>query len=178
MTKVERLTWCILAVKESFHQDNKGAKPEMKEKITAILSEVGPDLLEPPHVVPVLMELFAGDRQQALTQQEQLLAHLVACHYCQTAAKFLIGVAQGVDRENNESEEDAHDLLKSFADIDRKIEAHRYEMLAVYAETIVAKGRDEAAALFPDLAAHLLICSDCRLIIEETVAFIKAEDTG
>jgi hypothetical protein len=150
----------------------------MKEEITMMLSEVGPDLLEPPHVVPALMELFAGDRQQALPEQEQLFTHLVACQYCRTAAMFLLGIAQECDRRNNDPEEVAHDLLMRFADLDRRIEAHRYERLGVYAETIVTAGRDKAAELFPDIAAHLNACPDCRSMIEETVVFIEAEDTG
>jgi len=151
----------------------------MKEDKATVMSEVGPELLEPPHILSVLMELFAGDRQQALAQQEQLFAHLAACHYCRTAAMVLLGVAQEYDRINNDPEEVAHDLLVRLANIDRKLEAHRYERLGVYAETILAKGRDEAAALFPDLAAHLSACADCRLMLEETVAFIiEAENTG
>lgn len=154
----------------------------MKKKISTILPEVGPDLLEPPHVVPVLMELFAGDTQQALTQQEDVFAHLVACHYCRTAAIFLLGVAEEYDRRNNDPIEVAHDLLMRFADIDRKIgmiEAQKYERLGVYAEAIVAKGRNEAAELFPDLAVHLSACPDCRAMVEETVAFLnEAEDKG
>lgn len=154
----------------------------MKKEITAILPKIGPDLLEPPHVVPALVELFAADKQQALTQQEDVFAHLVTCHYCRTAAMFLIGVAQEVDRENNESEEDAQELLLFFAELDHKIgvnEAQKYERLAVYAETIVEKGRDEAAELFPDLVAHLSGCPDCNLMVEETVVFlVEAEDTG
>jgi len=151
----------------------------MQEDKATVMSEVGPDLLEPPHVLPVLMELFAGDRQQALAQQEQLLAHLAACHYCRTAVVFLLSVAQEYDHRNNNPEEVVHDLLVGFANIDRKIEAHRYERLGVYAEAIAAEGRDKAAALFPDLAAHLRACSDCRSMLEETVAFIiEAENTG
>lgn len=154
----------------------------MSKEITTIISEASPDLLEPPHVVPVLMELFAGDTQQAFAQQKDVFAHLVACHYCRTAAMFLLGVAEEYEHRNNDPVDVVHDLLTRFADIDRKIgmkEAQKYERLAFYAETIVAKSRDEAAELFPDLAAHLSVCSDCRSMVEETVAFlIEAEDTG
>lgn len=146
------------------------------------MSEVGPDLLEPPHVVSVLMELFAGDTHQALAQQENMFTHLVACHYCRTAAMFLLGVAEEYDRRNNDPIDVVHDLLTRFADIDRKIgmiEAQKYERLGVYAETIVAKGCDKAAELFPDIATHLSSCPDCRAMVEETVNFLnEAEDTG
>ncbi len=101
----------------------------MKENKAAVMFEIGPDLFVPPHVLSILMELFAGERQQALSQQEQLLEHLAACHYCRTAVVVLLGVAQEYDRRNNDPEESAHDLLIRFANISRAIEAHEYERL-------------------------------------------------
>ena len=44
-------------------------------------SQFHPDLFVSPHVLPTLMELFAGEKQDAFSQQEQLLPHLVECHY-------------------------------------------------------------------------------------------------
>ncbi|MGB8346639.1 MAG: hypothetical protein WCD86_17260 [Ktedonobacteraceae bacterium] len=137
-----------------------------------ITTDGGPDLLVPPHMLPTLMELFAGDRQRALIQQEQLLAHLAACHHCRTALLFLLSVAQEVDRRNKDPEDVAHDLLVRLAALDRMIEAHRYERVGVYAETVVAEGREKAALLFPALATHLSTCTACRSMVEETVAFI------
>lgn len=139
--------------------------------------ETDPDLLSPPHVLSLLMELFAGDRQQALAQQEHLSVHLAACQHCRTAAIVLLSVAQAYDRRNNDPEDVAHDLLVRLVALDRKIEAHRYERLGVYAEAIVAEGHDKAATLFPDLAAHLRSCPDCRSMLEATVDFL-AEQTG
>ncbi len=145
----------------------------MKEDNITVLSEVGPDLFEPPHILPALMELFAGDKQQALLQQEHLLAHLTTCHYCRTSIVFLLGVAQEYDHINNNAEESAHDLLIRIANINRLIiEAHDYEQLGAYAEAIMADGQDKANLRFPDVTAHLRICSDCRSALETTVNFI------
>ena len=86
---------------------------------------------------------------------------------------------QEYDRRNHEPGDVAPDLLTRFAALDGKIEAHRYERLAVYAETIVSSGRDKAAERFPELSAHLDACSDCRVVVDETVAFImEAEPSG
>jgi hypothetical protein len=121
-----------------------------------------------------LMELFAGDRQQAHAEPEQVFTHLVVCQYCRTAVMVLLGVAQEYDRRNGDPGDVAHELLVRFATIDRKIEAEAqwHERLAVYAEAIARSGRDKAAERFPDLTAHLAACSDCRSMVEETVAFI------
>lgn len=151
----------------------------MNEDNATVMSEVGPDLFVPPHVLSVLMELFAGERQQALSQQEQLLAHLATCHYCRTAVVVLLGIAQEYDRRNNDPEKPAHDLLVSFANISNAIEAHEYERLGAYAEAIVAEGREKADMRFHDVAAHLRACPDCRLALEATVTFItESEETG
>lgn len=133
------------------------------------MSKIDPDLFVPPHVLPVLMELFAGERQQALSQQEQLLAHLTECHYCRTAVVFLLDVAQEYDRRNNDPEEPAHALLVRFANISRALEAHEYERLGAYAEAIVAEGRNKADLCFPDVVAHLRRCPDCRSVLKATV---------
>ena len=153
----------------------------MKEENAKVITAVGPDLLVPPHVLPLLMELFAGDRKQALAQQEQLLAHLTTCHYCRTAVMVLLSYAQEYDRRNNNPEEPTRDLLTRFADISCTIEAREaqeFERLGAYAEAIVAEGRKRAARRFPDVAAHMKMCPDCRSALDATVAFItKAEET-
>ena len=76
----------------------------MKEDNAKVITVVGPDLLVPPHVLPLLMELFAGDIRQASSQQEHLLAHLATCHYCRTAVMVLLSYAQEYDHINNNSE--------------------------------------------------------------------------
>jgi hypothetical protein len=147
----------------------------MKEESVAAIAGFGPDLFVPPHILPTVMELLAGERQQAFTQQEQLIAHLAVCHYCRTAVVVLLGLAQEYDRRNNNSEEVVHNLLMHFANISREIEAHEayeYERLGAYAEAIVAEGQDKADLRFPDVAVHLNICSDCRSAIEATVSSI------
>jgi len=154
----------------------------MKEDNAKVITAVGPDLLVPPHVLSLLMELLAGDRQQALSQQEQLLAHLTTCHYCRTAVMVLLSYAQEYDRRNNNPEKPTRELLMRFAGISRAIEAgeaQEFERLGVYAETIVAEGQEKAAQRFPDVAAHLKTCPDCRSALEATVAFIiGTEETG
>jgi predicted anti-sigma-YlaC factor YlaD len=154
----------------------------MKEDNAKVITVVGPDLLVPPHVLPLLMELFAGDIQQASSQQEQLLAHLATCHYCRTAVMVLLSYAQEYDCRNNDPEKPTRDLLTHFANISRAIEAREaqeFERLGVYAETIVAEGQEKAAQRFPDVAAHLKMCPDCRSALDATVAFISGtEETG
>ncbi len=135
----------------------------------------GPDLLSPPHVLAALMELFAGDKQQALSQQDQMIAHITACHQCRTAVMVLLSYAQEYDRRNDLSEEPTRELVTRFAHISRAIEmreAHEFERLAVYAETIHSEGQEQAAERYPALVAHLQICPECRSAVEATVAFL------
>ena len=149
-----------------------------KVSVVKAIDEFGPDLLVSPHILPQLMELFVGDRQQALSQQKQLITHITDCHYCRTAVMVLLSYAQEYDSRYN-PEEPAHDLLERFAAISRKIEAREareFERLAVYAETIAKEGLENAAQRFPEIAAHLKICSDCRSAVEKTVASLTREE--
>jgi hypothetical protein len=153
----------------------------MQEDNADVITLVGTKLLASPHVLPVLMELFAGDKQQALMQQEQLLAHLTTCHYCRTAVIVLLSYAQEYDRRNNDPEAPTRDLLKRFADISRTLEAREareFERLAAYAEAIVADGREKAAQRFPDVATHVNICGDCRSALDGTVASLSSGRKG
>ena len=153
----------------------------MEEDDATIMSQVGPDLSAPPHVLPLLIELFVGEKQQALSQQEHLQEHLATCHYCRTAVVVLLHVEQEYDRRNNDPEEPAHDLIMRFVHISEEIEAreaHEIERMGAYAEAIVSEGREKAAQRFPDVAAHLRTCPDCCSAVEATVAFItEAEET-
>src|SRR5690348_7195559 len=118
----------------------------MKEDRLAAITGFSPDLLLSPHVLPLLMELFAGERPQVIVPVEQLLDHLKICHYCRTAVVVLLGFAGEYDRRNNDSQEPALGLLKRFADISREIEACEaliYERLGAYAEFRTKEGQDK-----------------------------------
>lgn len=145
----------------------------MKEENTGILSKIGPDLLVPPHILPAVMELLAGDSPPDSLQQDHLLSHLAACHYCRTAIVFMLKVAQEYDRINNNAEEPVRDLLDQFVRISQEAEmqeAREYERMGVYAETIARLGQEKADLSFPDIAAHMQICPDCRSVVWDTVA--------
>jgi hypothetical protein len=144
----------------------------MKDDNTTVLSNIGPDLFEPPHILPAVMELFAGEKQQTLLQQEHFLAHLTTCLYCRTTIVVLLDIAQDCDCRNNTPETSAHALLAHFANIQSLIKAHKYERLGTYAETIVAEGHAKANLLFPLIAAHLKTCVDCYSMLEATLDFI------
>lgn len=138
--------------------------------------EPGPDLLTPPHVLAELMELFAGERQRALSVQDRLLAHLLVCEYCQTSVVFLLGIAQEYDRRSGAPIEPARGLREHFARIVCEREAREYERLGAYAEAIVAQGWEATESRYPDTAAHLSRCAHCRAAVEATVAFLSEPD--
>ena len=147
----------------------------MEQENAGILSKIGPDLLAPPHILTALMELLAGDSPPDSSQQEQWFSHLATCHYCRTAVVFLLKVAEGYDLRNNNPEKPIRDLLAQFEHISREAEAREaweFERMGAYAEAIVAVGQEKADQSFPDIAAHVQICSDCRAAVKATVAAI------
>ena len=139
---------------------------------------IGPDLLRLPHILPELVELFTGERQEIPGQQQNLTEHLTNCHYCRIAVMALLEVVQEYERVNNDSQEVSYNLLLRFAQISREIDAqesYTFERQAAYSETYVFHGKDEAERRFKDVAEHLKICSGCRSIIDETIAIIESE---
>ena len=154
----------------------------MNEEHAGILSKIGPDLLAPPHVLPALMELLAGDSPPDLSQQEQLLSHLATCHYCRTAVVFLLKVAEGYDLRNNNPQEPVRDLLAQFEKISKEAEAREareaqvFERMGAYAEALVAEGQKKAEERFPDVANHIQICHDCQAAVQSIVAAIKESE--
>lgn len=148
----------------------------MEKDPSGIVAKVGPDLLVPPHILPVLLEILGGDSQQILAQQEQLIAHLSVCHFCRTAVVIVLKVAQEYDRRNGESESPARDLLVRFANISREIEACKepeYELMGAYAETIITKGSEEADKQYHTLSEHIKRCRSCRTTLKDTLAFLR-----
>ena len=151
----------------------------MTEEQAGILSKIGPDLLAPPHILPALMELLAGDNPPDPSQHEQWLSHLATCHYCRTAVVFLLKVAEGYDIRNNNPQEPVRDLIAQFEKISREAEAREareaqvFERMGAYAEAIVADGQEKADERFPDVATHLQICPDCRATVQSIVAALK-----
>jgi len=154
----------------------------MKEEHAGILSKIGPDLLAPPHILSVLMELLAGDKPPDLSQQKQSFSHLATCHYCRTAVVFMLKVAEGYDRINNNSDKPVRDLLARFERISREAEAQEareawvFERMGAYAEAIADIGQEEADLAFPDVAAHVQLCPDCRSAVQSTVASIRESE--
>lgn len=154
----------------------------MEQENAGILSKIGPDLLAPPHILTELMEILAGDSPPDPSRQEQLISHLATCHYCRTAVVFLLKVAEGYDQINNNPEEPIRDLLAQFEHLSRQAEAREareaweFERMGAYAEAIAADGQEKADQSFPDIAAHVQICPDCRASIQSTVAAIKEQE--
>ena len=141
-----------------------------------LLSKVHPDLLVPPHIVGKLIHLVVGDLQPDPFQQEELVAHLIACPYCRTALIVLLSAQEEYERLGNAPETPARNLLQRFVTIHHEIEAQEYEHMGAYAETIATEGKEVADRRFPILAEHVRRCSSCKSTLEETLAFLKEDD--
>jgi len=145
----------------------------MEDKKASVLDKVRPDLLEPPHIVGTLYHLVAGEWQPDPSQREQLVVHLTECRYCRTALIVLLSADQEYERLNSSPETPVHNLLTRFVALHHEIEAQDYEQMGVYAEAIIAVGREEADNRFPVLADHVTSCSSCKSTLEDTLAFLN-----
>ena len=148
----------------------------MEDRPAAIMDKVNPNLLVPPHIVDKLFQLIAGEWLPDASQQEQLVAHFMECSYCRTALIVLLSALQRDERSNSSPESSAHNLLTHFVSLHHEIEAHEYEHMGAYAETIVAKGRKEANRRFRLLAKHIKRCPGCKSTLDEVLAFLNNPD--
>jgi hypothetical protein len=148
----------------------------MKGKKATVMDKVRPDLLVPPHIVSELIHLVRGEWQPGLSQQEQLVAHLIECPYCRTALIVLLSAEQEYERLNDYPEVPARNLLMRFVTIHHEIEAQEYEQMGAYAEAIVAEGKEKADKRFPVLAEHIRRCPGCKSTLEETVALLNGHE--
>jgi hypothetical protein len=145
----------------------------MEDKKAGVKDKVHPDLLIPPHIVDKLFQLLAGEWQPDPSQQEQLVAHLMACRYCRTALIVRLAAEQEDERSNSSLESSASNLFTRFVAIHHEIEVQDYEHFGAYAEAIVAEGQEKADKRFPLLAEHIKRCQSCKTTLEEILAFLN-----
>ena|SRR6266566_6437142 len=144
----------------------------MKSKRTAEETAIGSVMLDkPPHILPQLVEIVEGDWQPASTEQEQLLAHLVECEYCQVTLGVLVEARLAEGSPGSSSEDPARQLLTRLGGITQKRQAH-YEQIATYIETLDMSGEKAANEKYPELAEHLKRCKDCQFLVKSTRALI------
>ena len=144
----------------------------MKSKRTAEEAAIGSVMLDkPPHILPQLVEIVEGDWQPASTEQEQLLAHLVECEYCQVTLGVLVKARFAEGSPGVSSEDPARKLLAQLGEVVQKKQAH-YEQIAAYIETLEARGEEAANKKYPELAEHLKQCKECQNLVKSTLALI------
>ena len=142
----------------------------MKSKRTAEEAAIGPVILDkPPHILPQLMEIVEGDWQP--TEQEQLLAHLVECEYCQVTLRVLVEARLAEGSPGVSSEDPARKLLARLGEVVQKKQAH-YEQIAAYIEQLEARGEKAANKKYPDLDQHLKQCKEFQTLVKSTLALI------
>ena len=144
----------------------------MKSKRTAEEAAIGSVMLDkPPHILPQLVEIVEGDWQPASTEQEQLLAHMVECEYCQVTLRVLVEARLAEGSPGSSSKDPARKLLARLGEFAQKKQAH-YEQIAAYIETLEARGEKAANKKYPELAEHLKQCKECQNLVKSTLALI------
>ncbi len=140
----------------------------MKDKMPALESVLGPTVLDkPPHILSQIIEIVEGDLLATPSEQEQLLAHLIECEYCQIALEMLLDSKLPGYIPGDTAADLASKLLARCAEGIKKRHEH-YEQIAAYIEMIEEHGEEEASKKYPFLAKHLKQCKDCQFLVEST----------
>ena len=150
----------------------------MKEH-RAILNEVHPDLLQPPHSLDWLMHMVLDTWQPDPSQLKQLVAHLAECKYCRTASIVLLAAESTYDQSSETSETTEADIsriLTQFVKIHQELQAIGNEQMNAYAEAVVAVGKEEADKCFPIVVKHVRVCRSCKNTLEDVLDFVKLSE--
>src|SRR5450755_4955237 len=84
----------------------------MKRKMIEIASDANKDLLKDlPHALPRLINLLMGEWEPTPRQQEDLLAHLAECLYCQVILRVCIEKELDYDKSVGVTEKPGRLLL-------------------------------------------------------------------
>lgn len=145
----------------------------MKNKMKALESVLGSVSLDkPPHILSQLTEIVEGDLLATPSEQEQLLAHLIECEYCQIALEMLVAPELADYSSDDSSVDLASELLMRHGESIKKRQTH-YEQIAAYIEMLEAHGVEEASKKYPLLAKHLKHCKDCQFLVESTRTLLE-----
>lgn len=145
----------------------------MKNKRTAMLAEICPDLLQPPHITHELFHLIMGELQADLTQQDRLTRHFVECYYCRTTFIILLTALQTTVASDSTSRTPVQELLLKFVSLDQTLAASGHAHIGAYAEAIASDGQEKADTRFPALAEHIKTCPACQSALEDTLDFLN-----
>ena len=157
-----------------------------RKRTPTMIAQDGYDLEQPPHILPVLIDLVKGEGHPNLLEQEQILSHLAECLPCQDALRTLLAIELERDRQIGITEEPASKLISRLSDIIE--ETHVRQDIPAYVEASELWGDEEARKKYPRLAAHLRNCKACQSIItgvrnlkrdaEESGMFAPLTDRG
>jgi hypothetical protein len=149
----------------------------MEKDVSIMDIMVHPDLFEAPHKLDELLRFLTGAWQPNLSQQEQLVTHLMTCSYCRVALITLLsGEQKYMQTLQNYSETVLHHIILQFAAIHHKLDMLTYEYIGAYAEALVTLGNKAADKRFSVLAEHMQGCAYCQVLLEDMLAFLNAPE--
>lgn len=144
----------------------------MERKMIEIASDANMDLLKDlPHVLPRLIDLLMGEWEPTQWQQEELLAHLAECLYCQIALRICIEQELNYDRSMKLSEDLGRLLLSQLTEIIHATTIR--DDIGTYIEIADAGSIEEANTRFPLLAEHLRVCNACQRDVHGTLDLLQ-----
>lgn len=153
----------------------------MKRKATDYVTEAYQRPFErPPHLMPQLSRILAGEWKLTPNIQRQMVAHLCRCDYCQIALEIIVDTTleNSTGTLSTEQIENVQRMLGRFKAINHSIQTQD-ERIAAYAEMLEMHEAEEASKRYPAFAEHLKHCQECAAAVEDTrKAIIEAANAG
>lgn len=144
------------------------------------------NLEQPPHILPVLIDLVRDEGHPNSYEQDRILRHLAECVSCQDALRTLLAIELDQERQVGITKEPIRKLILKFSSIIEKIQIRKD--IPAYIEAIESWGDEEARKRYPRLAEHLQHCKGCQSLVmgvqnlkreaEEAGMIVSLADTG
>jgi hypothetical protein len=122
-----------------------------------------------PHVISQFLKPSTGEWLIFSLEQESLPEHFFHCLLCQRTLIMFVEETLRQDQKNGFPEDSACMLLEQLRAL---IHETLRAFIGPYIDVCKLKGEREAKRRFPELAAHLKECDECRQVVNETLSLL------
>src|SRR5260370_15326115 len=134
-----------------------------RKRTTAMIAQNSYNLEQPPHILPVLIDLVRDEGHPNSYKQDRILGHLAECVSCQDALRTLLAIELDQDRQVGITKEPIRKLISRLSSIIEKTQIRKD--IPAYIEAIELWGDEEARKRYPRLAEHLQNCKSCQSLV-------------
>lgn len=144
----------------------------MKRAFAEASSTIDPENAKEPHIYTELLGFLSGEYILTPSERRRVNVHLGECIECQTLmGKYLVDAVTYL-KEHGQAATQVQVALQKLSKLTHKTLKRD---IPAYAEIAESQDKDKVRERFPFLAAHIEICEECRLAIQDIREWLREE---